>query len=320
MAKVAASALVAPLHGDLPMAPWARPLAARRRVLSGEEVRTSPAPAGPPGSPPASSAAPCIRRMHATTLQAFGQEQSCSLSSRAHDNRPLAAAVLLAVAIAASGCLQPAPTSLPAPTLASITIAVAPAPNHSGSRGFDPLRVADLLASELQSVRGVKAIGVSRVLAAMHAQGIGPLQSPAQAVQVARALGADRIVVVAITKYDSYDPPVIGMTAQLYEAGPPPKPGVTTGGAPDEGQAHARQADTPQIRAQVQRVYNAAHQPIVKAVREFADLRNAEGSPFGWRKYLVSQQRYLRFCCYSTVRELMRQECWQSLEGVEPAA
>jgi hypothetical protein len=70
----------------------------------------------------------------------------------------------------------------------------------------------------------------------------------------------------------------------------------------------------------VQRVFNAAHQPIVKAVREFADHRSAGDMPLGWRQYLADQRLYLRFCCYSTVRELMRQEYWQSLPHEEPAA
>jgi hypothetical protein len=213
------------------------------------------------------------------------------------------AGVLMAVGLAIGGCLEPAPTSLPAPSEAALTIAVAPALNHSGSSDLDAVQVADLFASELQSVRGVNVMGPNRVLAAMHTLGIDRIQSAEQATQIARALGAQRIAVVAITEYDPYDPPVVGMAAQLYDAERDPEGG-----------------SSPIIRAQVQRVYNAAHQPTVKAVREFADLRNAAGGPFGWRRYLVSQQLYLRFCCYSTVRELMRQEYWQSLPSPEPAA
>ena len=58
--------------------------------------------------------------------------------------------------------------------------------------------------------------------------------------------------------------------------------------------------------AQVQRVYNAAHEPTVAAIREFARVRGADKSPFGWRKYVVSQQQYLRFCCHATISELVQ--------------
>jgi hypothetical protein len=51
-------------------------------------------------------------------------------------------------------------------------VAVAPALNFSGSPAFDPVKVADLMASELAGIPGVGVIGVSRVLAVMRDQGV----------------------------------------------------------------------------------------------------------------------------------------------------
>jgi hypothetical protein len=43
-------------------------------------------------------------------------------------------------------------------------------------------------------------------------------------------------------------------------------------------------------------------------VREYADTRDADDSPYRWRKYLASQERYLRFCCFTVAGELMEQQ------------
>jgi len=53
-----------------------------------------------------------------------------------------------------------------------LTIAVAPALNQSGSADFDPSRFADLMASELDNATGISVIPVSRVLAALAAEGV----------------------------------------------------------------------------------------------------------------------------------------------------
>jgi hypothetical protein len=97
-----------------------------------------------------------------------------------------------------------------------LTIAVAPALNFSGSSEFDPNAVADLMASELGSVAGVEVIPVSRVLAVLAQQGRREVASPEHARQIVEHLGADAILIFAVTEYDPYHPPVVGIAAQLY--------------------------------------------------------------------------------------------------------
>ena len=40
-------------------------------------------------------------------------------------------------------------------------------------------------------------------------------------------------------------------------------------------------------------------------VKEFAAHRKGRASPYGWRRFLVSQQDYIRFCCSATIRVLL---------------
>jgi hypothetical protein len=122
---------------------------------------------------------------------------------------------------------------------------------------------------------------------------------------------------MAVTEYDPYDPPVVGLAAQVYalpgERGAELDPvAVSRQASPFEMEGPA---DSPlRPRAQSQRVFNASHDWVAEAVRKYARDRDADQSPLGWRKYVKSQQLFLRFCCWATVHDLMQQE-WQRVMG-----
>ncbi len=189
-----------------------------------------------------------------------------------------------------------------------MSIAVSPALNHSGSQDFDPLRLADLMASELAQLPGVSVIPLNRVLAQLASEGEERIESPAHALRVMERIGADGIIVFAVTEYDAYYPPVVGLTAQLYSTG------LASGGGFDpvatsrqaasfEGGAYSQSP-----RAEYQRVFNGSDDAVKEEIKRFARDRDAEGSPYGWRKFLASQENYWRFCCATTTRELISQE------------
>ncbi len=173
-----------------------------------------------------------------------------------------------------AGCESgPGSTRLAGPYPTPTIIAVAPALNFSGSRQFDPDQVADLMASELTHVDDVHVIGVNRVLAVLKDEGRVEIVSPAHALSVSERLGADGILVFAITEYDPYEPPVVGLAAQLYAASEPPlvrrTRSATTGpAAPFEAPPATESSLRP--RAQFQRVFNAAHEIVAEDVRRFA--------------------------------------------------
>lgn len=216
-----------------------------------------------------------------------------------------------------AGCTSsPHSTRLTSPYDRTVTIAVAPAMNLSGSTDFDPVAAADLFASELGHVDEVMVIPVSRVLAALAGEGRRQIQSPSHALEVCEALGADAIVVMAVTEYDPYDPPIVGMAAQLYALPSPPGSGFDPVAASRRASPGVDEASDSPLRpkAQSQRVFNASHDEVAEAVREYARDRDADNSPMAWRKYIKSQQMFLRFCCWATVRELIRQE-WHRQTG-----
>jgi hypothetical protein len=195
------------------------------------------------------------------------------------------------------------------PWLGAMRIAVAPALNFSGSPEFDPAVVADIMASELSHVDGFEVVPVSRVLAVLARQNEAGIVSPAHASEVREVLGADAILVFAITEYDPYEMPVVGIAAQLYGTSSSERiagfdPVLVSRSATTPAMRSVEAADEP--LAQATRVYNASHEPTIDEVKAFARLRLADASPLGWRKYTASQQLYLRFCCHATIKELVR--------------
>jgi len=211
--------------------------------------------------------------------------------------------VALAVVTAGGGCTRPKPVStvfVPNRALGSATVAVAPAINLSGSTDFDPNRFADVMAVELSYADGITVIPVSRVLGVLAVQGKDRIESPVHAAEVLEWLGADAILVFAVTEYEPYDPPRVGISAQVFASGERPKTDQ-----PSVDETTIASADTVRIVAECQQVFDAAHQGVVSAIQSFARNRTADESPYGWRKYVVSQQGYIQFCCHQTVGALL---------------
>jgi hypothetical protein len=195
------------------------------------------------------------------------------------------------------------------PDHGGLTLAVAPALNFSGSSDLDPVRVADLMASELGDVPGLTILPVSRTLAVLARQGKWQVESPGHALEIARQLGCRAICVPGITEYDPYAPMVIGMAAQLYVLPDDMSPPAGAGMAGDPTSAARAGGWNPLIpRAQVQTVYHSAHQSLADRIKKYAQRRDADQSPFGWRRYMQSQGLFLRFCCWDTGHRLMQQE------------
>ncbi len=229
--------------------------------------------------------------------------------------------VWMSAGVAASiGCRsQPSgPGWIENPTFGPMSIAVAPAVNLSGSTAFDPDRFADLMASELTYVEGVEVIPVSRVLAVLQAQRADGVQSVSHAWDIREALAADAILVFAVTEYDPYDPPSIGLDAQLYGT---PRSGWRRLDPVAQSRQAALAVDPPGRRpgdplARVQRTFDGGHEDVVAAARRFASSRSGDDNPYGWRRVLVSQQEFIRFCCHETLDALIRGRNQESENGI----
>ena len=199
-----------------------------------------------------------------------------------------------------------------------LTFAVAPILNFSGDFNLDPIKTADLLASELSFVEGVTVLPVNRVVAVLAAQGKQQIESPTHALAVAEAVGADAIIVAGITEYDAYTP-VVGVAVQIYELQNRPSPGMDAVQAARQVRPAAvtkcAEGDLPV--GQVQVVYNASHAHVTDAVRKYAALRSEGDQNLGWRQYLKVQTLFIRFCWHDVVSRLMAQHRCGPMEDAE---
>ena len=181
------------------------------------------------------------------------------------------------------------------------TFAVAPAVNLSGNHDFDVLAISDSLFEELQQVGDLNVLPLNKTLAAMQRMGIRTIDSPQMAQHLAEFLGADAIVIPAVTAYDPYNPPKIGMILQLYTARQVAM--VTTMPA-----APLAAPDSHQPVSQVATVFNATNQSVLRELRDFAQGRTQRDSALQDQKFLLDSDLYLRFVCHAMARRLLEVE------------
>jgi len=208
-----------------------------------------------------------------------------------------------------SGCAWLGRREAPAPPPARVLV-VAPVLNFSGATDVDALRLTDLLASECVSFPGVTVIPVNLTLAELVRQGKECVETPEDAVALAQVFGADATLVFALTEYDPYDPPVVGMVLQYYPAGQAARPvsgfdAMTASRAVAEPEVTLSVAAPPAPRWQIQRVFDASQESLLADLREYAEQRDGQRSPYGWRKYLKSQELYVRYCGWALIRTML---------------
>ncbi len=193
------------------------------------------------------------------------------------------------------------------------TVVVTPVLNYSGTENIDMLKVTDIFFSELQQVSGFSVVPVNRTLAEMLKMGIVQIRTPQEVHKLGKALGADMVIVPAITEYNPYYPPIVGVAVQLYVMGEgSARLGKLNSFDPKDFERSPYPiklgADTPSDILpilQVQRIFNARQREVYQAVREFAKARASDISAYGWKVYLKSQEHYLRFVWYQTTQILL---------------
>lgn len=181
-------------------------------------------------------------------------------------------------------------------------LVVAPVINLSNTAELDTAKLTDTLAAEFLAFRGVTVVPPNLTAAALSRRGKGRVDSPGEAQALAREFHADATIVTAVTHYDPYHPPRIGLVMQWYAA-PRASEVLPAGGAGAET-AQASAGVAPLL--QVQRVFNAADEGLYDDVKDYADDRDEEEGPYDWKRYLRSQELFMRYCCWAAIRTMNR--------------
>lgn len=218
--------------------------------------------------------------------------------------------VVAVIGCGAYGCNSPKRDTVPMPyglMGRPVTLVVAPVHDLTGTAQLDALAFTDILASELTQIRQISVVPVNQTLAVMYGQGWRSVGSPQQALQLARLLNADGVVVTAVSEYDPYDPPRLGIVAEIYLL--PVQPAEIGLVGEEVGRSPTPPASRPTLGAegpvrQVQRIFEAARKDEQESIRQYAALRDPPGK-HDWSEYMRSQKQFLRYCCWRTVLELL---------------
>lgn len=231
-----------------------------------------------------------------------------------------AAALAFALSLAITGCQALRPGSIvlrsDAPYSASRELiwAVAPLINESGTSLVDELAVSDMIANELMLVRGISALPLNRSLAAMRALRLAAITTEAEALALARTLGADAILVGTITSWDPYDPPQLGINIALYSRSPDMMAGARFSGDPQLLSMASTDSDIrhdwggPGPLAAIAGFYDASDTLTQRAMQHYARSKPEDPSALGWRRFSASMKLFTKFVCHELVGEVLASE------------
>ena len=192
--------------------------------------------------------------------------------------------------------------------------AVAPLRNESGTSQADPLAISDDVVAAVEQVRGISAVPLNRVIAAMRALGLAELSTPTDARRLGEALDVDGLIVGSITAYDPYDPPTLGLALALYLPGRPDGEALGDGLGPRELEWQPASLQTGAAQARVgpvalaSELLDAKSNDVLLAVQRYARGRVEQVSASAWHRYTRSMVLYRQFAAHEVVGRLIRQE------------
>lgn len=239
-----------------------------------------------------------------------------------HFFRRAAAALLVLLPMLAIGCSSKPkyasdPVILDAPYAneREVVWAVAPFRNESGVSFADELRISDAMVSQIVQARGITALPLNRSLEAMRTLGLPAIETQGQALQLARQLNADGVLVGSITFWDPYDPPSLGLNLVLFARSETMQlldqsefnPRALQTAATDAN--FRSESSTPgQAINQISAMYDATNGLVRNQIQNYAHARHDPESAMGWERYTQSMARFEEFACFQALSQLLDNE------------
>lgn len=233
--------------------------------------------------------------------------------------------MLLVGVMAATGCQQPRieqPRVFPSPYPGPKLWAVAPLRNDSGTSLADGINFAEQLSQQIQQVPGIDVLPLNRVIEVMELSEMRGVYTLDDAMKLIDELEVDGLLVGTLTAWDPYEPPVIGVTVQLYS-----RRSADGGLALDDARRLSAAATENNLTVQrfeqplnsTSHHYDAANGAVLRDLKGYATGRVPLESPSGARRYLLSMDLYTEFVAHEVMRRLFRAE-WDRLQLRHPSA
>lgn len=195
------------------------------------------------------------------------------------------------------------------------TFAITVFRNLSGSDDVDVMAVTDAFYAELKraDATSFQVVPVNRLLAVLADLGLENVKNPADSGALADALGVDAIIVGAVTQYDPYFPPRLGMTVQLFLRDKNDRPRTDAKHVDPRKLAQAgvnfelNVAEPVKPKTAVDRIIDARDDQVVARLKEYAATKRTNTGPAGWKKYATTQN-YPYFVAHEIVGEMLALE------------
>ena len=209
------------------------------------------------------------------------------------------------------------PDELSAPYAAEreLTWVVVPIRNESGVSVADELRLTDALVATLQEANGLTVLPLNRTLEAMRAAGLPQIDSAAHATHLARRMNADAVIVGALTAWDPYEPPKVGISLSLYARSDTMGVFDLSGLDPRQLAMASSDRDPWDVRSDPSRALSSialhidgANGEVRAALERYASGRIDPNAATGWKGYLTVMRRFERFACFYASEALLRAE------------
>ena len=170
-------------------------------------------------------------------------------------------------------------------------IAVLPVADQTGGSTFDADEFANILASELARVWGVRVVRPAQIRTATESS----ILTFDDAIHIGRKVRADAVLACAITEYDPYDPPKVAIAVQVLRVEASPLSGrdldrMLQSGSWRRGPLSMSTDRAGHAVTAFEEVYDSRDQATRQALRSY--LR---GRLENEREILAVQSRYLQF-------------------------
>ncbi|MCC6427159.1 MAG: hypothetical protein IT435_10110 [Phycisphaerales bacterium] len=203
--------------------------------------------------------------------------------------------------------------------------AVTPLRNESGTTLADPLAISDKVVAAVAETRGLRCLPLNRTMETMRALDMTSIRTPADAQALAKAMGADGILVGSITAYEPYQP-IFGISLALFG-----RPGAMSTAGTTELDAKALASKTTETPAAgpsnfaqkplsvISDHLDGKNHQVLQDVQDYAHGRSDPASSLGWKRYVASMDLYTEFAAHHALGQLIHQE-WMRLGLTPPSA
>jgi len=209
----------------------------------------------------------------------------------------------------AAGCTPIAPREEPRAEIR--VVAVLPFLDQTSGSSFDADEFANILASELVKIAGVRVVRPAQIRAGLESgESLGSVND---VVRIGRRVHADAVLACAITDYDPYDPPKVGISVQFLRVAAHPITSqdldrMLQSASWKHGPLPMSRDKAGHVLALFEDVYDAHDGRTRSDLISYARKQTESDSAFiHEREFLAVQSRYLQFVSSRVV-----QRAWES--------